>query len=90
MLEFMSCPQNAGKTITKTAKTLENVARLERFGATLTNQNCNDRETKRSLNSRHACCHSVRKLWPSCLVFKYVHITTVLLHWCVGPVAQLV
>jgi hypothetical protein len=46
------------------------------LGATVTNQNLNQEEIKRRLNSGNACYHSVQNLLPSRLLPKNVNIIT--------------
>jgi hypothetical protein len=66
--------QNARKNreIKLTSISFKNIVRLKYFGTTLTDQNCNQNEIKRRLNSCNVCYSSVLKLLSSRLLSKNV------------------
>jgi hypothetical protein len=51
---------------------MENVTQFRYLGTTTTNQNMIEEEIKRRLNSGNACCHSVRNLPSSRLLYKNI------------------
>jgi hypothetical protein len=73
---LLSRHQNAGQNhdIKIANRSFENVAQLNNFGMTVTNQNLIQEEIKRRLNSGNGCYHSVQNLLSSPLLSKNVTI----------------
>jgi len=61
----MSRHQNAGRihSMKTDNSSFERVEQFRYLGTNLTEQNCNQEETKHRLNSENACYHSVQNLW---------------------------
>jgi hypothetical protein len=68
----VSREQNAGQNreIKIGNRSFENVSQFKYLGTTVTNQNLNQEENKRRLNSGNACYYSVRNLLSSRLLSK--------------------
>jgi hypothetical protein len=72
---LLSCHQNARENhnIEVSNRSFENVAQFRYFGMTITNQNLNQEEIKRRLNSSNTYYHTVQNLLSSHLLSKIVH-----------------
>jgi hypothetical protein len=87
---LLSHHKNAGQNceIKIVNRLLENVSQLKYLGRTATNQNLNQDEFKRALNSGDACYHSVQYILSSCMLSKNARIRiymTIIVHWsCTG------
>jgi hypothetical protein len=68
--------QNVGQnhSLLTTNKHFENMANLNYFGTTGTNQNYIQEETESRFNSRNACYHCVRSLLSSCVLSKNLNL----------------
>jgi hypothetical protein len=73
---LLSCLQNVGQNrdIKLANRSFENVSHFLYLGTTATNQNLNQEEIKRRLNSGNACYHSVQNLLSSGLPSKNLKI----------------
>jgi hypothetical protein len=68
--------QNTGQNhdIKRASRCFENVLQLKYLGTTITNQNLNQEENKRRLNSGNTCFHSAQKLLSFHLLSKNIKI----------------
>jgi hypothetical protein len=75
---LMSRHQNAGKNhnMKIVNRSLENVAHIQIFGMTVTNQNLINEEIKRRVNQGNASYHSIQNLLPFRLLSENVKIST--------------
>jgi hypothetical protein len=73
---LLSRHQNAGQNydIKVGNRCFENVAQVKYLGTTVTNQNLNQEEIKRRMNSGNGCYHSAQNLFPSCLWYKNIKV----------------
>jgi hypothetical protein len=73
---LLSCQHNVGQNwdIKIAHRSFENVSQIKYLGMTITNQNLNQEEIKRRLNSGNACYHSVQNLLSSRLLSKNLKI----------------
>jgi hypothetical protein len=73
---LLSCQQTSGQDhyVHTANRSFENVEQFKYLDMTVTNQNLDQEEIKRRLNSHNACYHSVQNLLPSRLLSKNLKI----------------